>query len=249
VSGNGRDIRHVPSGAEPVAREAAGMHCAIVELRQYTLHPGRRDQLIELFEREFLETQEAAGMTLIGQFRTPGRDDRFVWLRGFEDMQSRAASLTAFYDGPVWAAHRAAANATMIDSDDVLLLRQARADSGFSVSGPFPIGSEASSGRAYVAGVHSLLETPREADLARAEAAIAPVVGTHGGSVLAWYVSERSPNSFPRLPVREGENAVVWFAVFPDAARADACLAAIPPAELERTVTLRLIPTRRSRLR
>ena len=28
----------------------------IVELRRYTLHPGRRDTLIELFDREFVET-------------------------------------------------------------------------------------------------------------------------------------------------------------------------------------------------
>ena len=33
------------------------------------------------------------------------------------------AMLAAFYDGPVWRAHRDEANATMIDSDDVLLLR------------------------------------------------------------------------------------------------------------------------------
>jgi hypothetical protein len=41
----------------------------VVELRQYTLHAGRRDELIELFEREFIETQEALGMRVIGQFR------------------------------------------------------------------------------------------------------------------------------------------------------------------------------------
>jgi hypothetical protein len=225
------------------------MQCAIVELRQYTLHPGRRDELIELFEREFLEAQEAAGMALIGQFRVRGKDDRFVWLRGFKDMRSRAVQLAAFYDGPVWAAHRAAANATMIDSDNVLLVRPAHADSGFSVSEPFPSGSEAPSRRAYVAGVHSLREPPREDDLARVESAIAPGVNSAGGSILAWHVSEHSPNSFPRLPVREGENVVVWFAAFPDASSADACLAAIRPADLERTVTLRLIPTLRSRLR
>lgn len=223
------------------------MQCAIVELRQYTLHPGRRDELIELFEREFLETQEAAGMALIGQFRARGEDDRFVWLRGFPDMQSRAAALAAFYDAPVWAAHRAAANATMIDSDNVLLLRPARADSGFSACESFPSGSEAPTGNAYAAGVHSLREPAREEDLARIESVIAPRVRAAEGSVLAWYVSEHSPNSFPRLPVREGENVVVWFATFPDASRADACLAAIPRAQ--DTVTLGLLPTPRSRLR
>src|SRR5688572_27147018 len=95
----------------------------IVELRQYTLHAGRRDALIALFDREFVETQEATGMKVIGQFRDLDNPDRFVWLRGFRDMESRATGLAAFYSGPVWQANREAANVTMVDSDNVLLLR------------------------------------------------------------------------------------------------------------------------------
>ncbi len=64
--------------------------CPIVELRQYTLHPGRRDALIDLFDREFVESQEALGMKIIGQFRDLDNPNRFVWLRGFRDMPSRA---------------------------------------------------------------------------------------------------------------------------------------------------------------
>src|SRR5262245_18513215 len=43
--------------------------CPVVELRQYTLPPGKRDILNDLFDREFIESQEAVGMTIIGQFR------------------------------------------------------------------------------------------------------------------------------------------------------------------------------------
>src|SRR4051794_22255305 len=107
--------------------------CPVLELRQYTLHPGKRDVLIELFEREFVESQEARGMTLVGQFRDLDNPDRFVWLRGFPDMAARAQALMEFYGGPIWKAHREAANATMIDSDNVLLLRPARPTSGFSM--------------------------------------------------------------------------------------------------------------------
>ena len=98
---------------------------AIVELRQYTLHPQQREVLIDLFDREFVETQEAQGMRVLGQFRDLDRPDQFVWLRGFADMQARHRALEGFYGGPVWAAHRHAANATMIDSDNVHLLRSA----------------------------------------------------------------------------------------------------------------------------
>ena len=43
--------------------------CPIVELRQYALHPGGRDDLIDLFDAEFIEPQEAVGLTVMGQFR------------------------------------------------------------------------------------------------------------------------------------------------------------------------------------
>jgi hypothetical protein len=107
--------------------------CPVVELRQYTLHSGKRDVLIDLFDREFVETQEEVGIKIIGQFRDLDHQDRFVWLRGFPDMTSRAKALNDFYSGPVWKAHREAANATMIDSDNVLLLRPAFPTSGFSL--------------------------------------------------------------------------------------------------------------------
>lgn len=88
-------------GARPGQLPAADIDCQLVELRQYTLHPGERDSLIELFDREFVEPQEAAGMAVMGQFRDLDAPDRFVWLRGFADMDGRARSLAAFYDGPV----------------------------------------------------------------------------------------------------------------------------------------------------
>src|SRR5262245_19142049 len=108
--------------------------CAVVELRQYTLKPGQRDTLIKLFERHFVESQEAAGMTLVGQFRDRHRDDRFVWLRGFSSMESRHQALETFYGGPVWAAHRDAANSTMLDADNVLLLKPAKPELAFHMT-------------------------------------------------------------------------------------------------------------------
>jgi hypothetical protein len=103
----------------------------VVELRQYTLKPGQRETLIDIFDGRFIEGQEDAGMTIIGQFRDLDRPDYFVWFRGFRDMASRAEALQAFYDGPVWHAHGRAAGATMIDSDHVLLLHPAQPTSGF----------------------------------------------------------------------------------------------------------------------
>ena len=186
-------------------------HPQIVELRQYTLHPQRRDALIDLFEREFVETQEAEGMSVMGQFRDLIDPDRFVWLRGFADMASRARGLQGFYGGPVWAAHRDAANATMIDSDDVLLLRPAWHGAGLAHD---PARRAGGAGGMVDITVFSLNDAASPALLDVCRERMASALQREGALAQGWYVTETSPNDFPRLPVREGENVLVVVAVF-----------------------------------
>jgi hypothetical protein len=185
----------------------------VLELRQYTLHPGRRDTLIELFDRELVEPQEAVGMRLYGQFRDLDDDDRFVWIRGFADMATRAEALTAFYGGPVWKQHSAAANATMIDVDDVLLLRPAVEDSGFDLPADRP-NTEPSS-LVTVTLYHLPPGAGDEfADLFLRE--VRPLLTDLGAPPLACLRTEPSENNYPALPVREGENVFAWVAAFAD---------------------------------
>jgi len=203
--------------------------CPIVELRQYTLHPGQRDALIDLFDREFVESQEALGIKVIGQFRDLDNPNRFVWLRGFRDMPSRAQALTDFYGGPVWKAHREAANATMIDSDNVLLLHPATPPSGFSFGNKERPRARANEARSelIVATIY-YFDAPADADFVEFfEKTVKPQVSSSGATILAYFVTEHSENTFPALPVREGENVFVWFARFNDAAAYERHIAAL----------------------
>ncbi len=150
--------------------------CQVVELRRYALHPGRRDTLIDLFDREFVETQEA-----------------------------------------VWRQHARAANATMISSDNVLLLR------------PLSPLEHDPSRRARLGsteGARGLLAVTI-LPLAHATAAqvpelfrelIEPALRDAGVSVVATYATEHSENTFPALPVREGEDFFIWMSLFEDEA-------------------------------
>ena len=194
--------------------------CPIVELRQYTTYPGQRDTLMDLFDREFVESQEAVSMTIIGQFRDLDKPDRFVWLRGFRDMPSRGQALKGFYYGPVWQAHRGEANPTMIDATNVLLLRPVSRLSGFSLNikdRPKLAASEVSKGL-VIATVY-YFHTPVSADFIDFfEHTIKPVVTRSGASILAYFVTESSANNFPALPIRENEHVLVWFMGFPDQA-------------------------------
>jgi len=211
------------TGIAPASGSAAQTCCPIVELRQYTLHPGKRDVLIDLFDREFVESQEALGMKIIGQFRDLDNPDRFVWLRGFSDMSLRALALADFYGGPVWKAHRDAANGTMIDSDNVLLLRPALPGSGFSLTEKIRAAPSTKQipERVILTTVYYFAERVTDDFVEFFDKKVRPEVGAAGAAILAYFVSEQSENTFPTLPVRENENVFVWFARFNNLAAYD----------------------------
>lgn len=232
-----------------------------VELRRYTLHPHKRDVLIDLFDREFVETQEAVGATVMGQFRDLDDPDLFVWLRGFENRQARLRSLTDFYGGPAWRAHADAANATMIDSDNVLLLRPAWPGAHL------PVDPTRRAGRGAVAippgfidiTIFYLQEPASAQSLAFCRERMQRVLDAGGAQAQGWYITEPRGNDFRRLPVRENEQVLLGVAVFPDVARFDdfgrsnLWASEIAPESsrwpLQRTETHRLVPTARSATR
>ncbi|MBC8027832.1 MAG: NIPSNAP family protein [Steroidobacteraceae bacterium] len=187
----------------------------VIELRQYTLKPGRRDELIDLFEREFIETQEDCGIRVLGQFRDRGRPDHFVWLRGFESLASRATALPRFYTGPAWQEFRNRANDTMIDSDDVMLLKSMVAGVGLPQLAARPgIGGQPRESGLVLATIY-LLAAPVDAGFrALFDEHIAPASKRAGAPPLAAFETEYTPNNYPRLPVRTGVNACVRFATF-----------------------------------
>jgi hypothetical protein len=220
-----------------------------------------RDSLIPLFDREFVETQEATGMTIIGQFRDMDHPDVFTWLRGFPDMTSRAKSLGAFYGGPVWARHKEAANRTMISSDNVRLLRPVHPGSGFVPAGVRPRpGATVIPPGLVVVTIYSLAAVPGQEFRDLFDRVVVPrLVGT-GARPFAVLETEPATNTFPRLPVREGEHAFVWLARFADVKAYDRHVAALAADRgwtgeirptLERHFAVppevwRLIPTARS---
>jgi hypothetical protein len=237
----------------------------VIELRQYRLQPGQRDGFVELFEREFVESQEGLGMRLVGQFRDIDDPNRFVWIRAFQGMDQRAEPLAAFYGGPVWKAHGRAANGMMRDSDNVLLLKPAREGDGFApaAAGRAAPGEAARSGGLVVATIYYLWEEAAEGGFATFfQDCLRPELEAAGLPVVAALVPETTPNNFPRLPVRQGERVFVWFTRVHDAGAYQAALQRLERspgyARLRPDLTdalerqpqvLRLAPTPRSALR
>lgn len=241
------------------------VYSPIVELRQYTMQPGRREKLIALFEHTFIDAQEAVGIDVIGQFRDLADPDRFVWLRGFPDMDKRLAALQAFYGGPVWHAHRDAVNALIIDSDNVLLLRPARPASGFLLDPRErpPHGAGGGALGQVMATILSFQTAPSADVLDWFESRLAPHLAMSGASILASFVTEASTNTFPALPVRESEQVLVWFTGFQNEVTQDLHVATLALSQMAHDhvwepiarhlkaapLVLKLAPTARSLVR
>jgi hypothetical protein len=222
----------------------------IVELRRYALRSGARETLIDLFDRELVETQEEVGMKVLGQFRDLDDPNSFVWLRSFSDMRTRKRALEAFYGGPVWKQHAAAANATMIDVDNVLLLRP-RSGLALETDGRPPPGSTSSQPGLLVATIYPLTELSAGDFPAFFDRELEPALREAGISVLATYVTEHSRNTYPALPVRDDAEVFVWMAIFGDEEDHARRMAELEQSPVWRDLNaqaevLRLSPTARS---
>ena len=182
---------------------------SVIELRQYTLRSGTLGRFVELFDAQLARPQAAAGAIVFGLYRDLDDPDRVVWLRGFENLQTRVTALETFYGGEAWTESRDAANACIVDSDNALML--------------VPVGS--------AGGTES---HPWRAELARIELIDAGLVDAEefqrvfetrmtariedaGGFASATFISSLAANGFPRLPLR-ADRCFAWVAAFADSA-------------------------------
>jgi hypothetical protein len=224
------------------------MHIPIAEWRSYTLHPGQRDSLISLFEEEFLESQDEVGARVLGQFRVDGDPHKFVWLRGFSGMDARQEALMNFYNGPIWQQHRVAANATMIDSDDVHLLNAALVD-------PLPAPRPAR-GAVHQTATQFLALVCRPKDPTMTEHfahELRKYLEESGGDIVGGFSTLDAVNNFPALPVWADDPVHIVLLRFDNADALRAWFRQLPGHLLGQLKgapqSLVLLPTARSALR
>ena len=132
-------------------------------------------------------------MKLIGQFRDLDRPDHFVWPEAsptwsIVDRASRPST------GDLCGRPRDAANATMIDSDDVLLLRPLPSTARFDPLPPRP--APGVQIPASIVGV-TIRSLDGPVDVVVVERELLPALATASSPPLAMFVEEASENTFP----------------------------------------------------
>lgn len=190
----------------------------LVELRSYALVPRQVTAFVGHFEDHLVDGQEALGMDIVGQFRVPGDDARFVWIRRYLDPAGRAAALTAFYGGSVWKEFGPRANELMVDHTDVHLLIPDPSGPLFAANHvPLARRDGPWEGHAVVAAIYDLAAAPGATDGARLPADTVAAMddafrAVPGGEVneLGRLVTADVANDFPALPVHEDGMVAVW---------------------------------------
>src|SRR5262245_6412001 len=178
----------------------------VIELRNYLLKPGLREKFSNYFEDHFIDSQNSLRGYVLGQFRIKGEDDRFFWIRGFEDMSTRLAFLRKFYEqGEAWKQFGSGANEMMLDSDHVYLLKPLHRES-FAYD-------EFARGKG-IAVVEYYFAKPNRRDELSDLLEANHTSHLKGKSMLC--VSEMAENDFPRLPVAQNENLLAAIMVFRD---------------------------------
>ena len=244
---------------ETATRMAPLDNFQVVELRRYTIKPGRREHFVEYFETYFPEAFQQVGALAVGQFLERDRKDRFFWLRGFHDMDERAGANAAFYYGRVWKEHKSTLNALIDDSDNALLLRPLYTDRPVTVLPAVdPVREPAGARGVAVAIIYPVKAGMAEQFARDAEPAFARfrAAGVREAGLLC---SLDASNNFPQLPVRTDGPFLVWLGVMPNeralengflpleiSARKELQGSALVAGPIELVI---LTPTKRSRLR
>lgn len=74
----------------------------IIEIRHYTLKPGKREEFISFFETRNRAALRDAGMLVFGPMRDLDHPDKVHWMRAFPTLEDRERIKDSFYNGPVW---------------------------------------------------------------------------------------------------------------------------------------------------
>ncbi len=90
-----------------------------IEHRQYTFHPGKQPVWLDAFEKSgFPSSQRTLGAPSLGTFVADvGPINRFVFMRGWDDIDTRDAGLAAREKDPQWAEFKKASAGCLMQQE------------------------------------------------------------------------------------------------------------------------------------
>ena len=168
----------------------------VIELRNYLLKPGKRDEFIQYFKDHFVASQHAMGAYTPGLFQIKNEENRFFWIRGFDNMKQRSQFLPAFYGGEVWKEFGPAANEMMLEWHNVYLVK------------PLSENTDTFSKRFLAIDYYTTKDKKLTKLVGLLNNQYIPFFKERNIKATLW-ISETEENDFPRLPVYQDKNQLI----------------------------------------
>ena len=191
----------------------------VLELRNYLLKPNMADVFSNYFDIHFVKPMAELGCYTLGQFKIQNVNDRFVWMRGFSNMESREKFLNDFYvSSSVWKEFGPGANNMMINSDNVYLLRPLDNNKNSKEQSKGISSNVLITNRGIVVVDFHICNSTLDKVINLFNSAYLPFLKTLDIHDITLWVSEMSENDFPRLPVFQDKNLLLTITTYKDEA-------------------------------
>jgi hypothetical protein len=189
----------------------------VLELRNYLLKSNMTDAFSNYFDRHFVKPMAELGGYTLGRFKINGVNDRFVWMRGFADMNTRIRFLNDFYvESRVWKEFGPGANAMMINSDNVYLLRPLNDDKSSKEPSEAINNNLLNMNKGIIVVDFYICNSTLDKVINLFHSSYIPFLKTLSIDEVTLWVSEMSENDFPRLPVFQDKNLLLTITKYGD---------------------------------
>jgi len=94
-----------------------------LELREYRIKGGKRDQWVKLMEEKIIPFQMSKGLVAIGSFIALDEPDLYVWIRRFESEEEAERLYKEVYESEYWRNQIKPEADTMLQRESIRNLR------------------------------------------------------------------------------------------------------------------------------
>lgn len=184
----------------------------VLELRNYVIAEGGRDQFIDSFKTSVEDYQNAKGAYILGLYKVKDAENNFFWLRGYDSMAARKKAMEAVYSSPEWPGISRMTQKYVINFYNVHLVKPFDINTGDSVSGVDAIWFDKRKG---VTVIDFYTGNGTRGDVINyVRETYHNLLMSAGVKDITYWIAEDQPNNYPQHPVFQDSNSLISISFF-----------------------------------
>ncbi len=184
----------------------------VLELRNYVLTEGGRDQFIDSFKVSIEDYQNRNGAYVLGLYKVKDAENNFFWFRGYESMAARKKAMGDVYSSQYWAGVACMTQKFVINFHNVHLLKPFDINTGDSIPGIDATWFDKPKGVAIID--FYIGNGTRNELINYIQHTYHNLLISAGVKDITYWIAEDQPNNYPQHPVFQDSNSLVSISFF-----------------------------------